>query len=93
LLLTEAGTKRRAAIHFLRGRAALVDLDPGGLEVLDATLARFTEVLARENHTLKTLEAWTVRLRKERAGSFREKVTAFREDMAVHGKYGKPWRP
>ena len=139
VLLTEAGTKRRAAIHFLKGRTALEDLDPGGLEVLDATLARFTEVLARENHTLKrsladphlfsgignaysdeilhraklspvkqsahlskieisrlfaatkkTLKEWTDRLRKERAGNFPEKVTAFREDMAVHGKYGKP---
>ncbi len=139
VLLTEAGIKRRAAIHFLKGRAALDDLDPGGLEVMDATLARFTEVLARENHTLKrsladphlfsgignaysdkilhraklspvrqsaqlskeeikrlyeatkkTLKVWTDRLRKERAGNFPEKVTAFREDMAVHGKYGKP---
>ena len=138
VLLTEAGTKRRAAIHFLKGRAALEDLDPGGLEVLSATLARFTEVLALENHTLKrsladphlfsgignaysdeilhraklspvkqsaqlskeeikrlfeatkkTLKEWTDRLRKERQGNFPEKVTAFREDMAVHGKYGK----
>ncbi|MEO6419435.1 MAG: DNA-formamidopyrimidine glycosylase family protein [Polyangiaceae bacterium] len=139
VLLTEAGTKRRAAIHFLKGRAALEDLDPGGLEVMEATLAQFTEVLARENHTLKrsladphlfsgignaysdeilhraklspvkqsaqlskeeikrlfegtkkTLKVWTDRLRKERAGNFPEKVTAFRDDMAVHGKYGKP---
>jgi formamidopyrimidine-DNA glycosylase len=53
LLLTEAGTKRRAALYLLRGEDALKALDPGGLEVLTATLDEFQSVLRRENHTLK----------------------------------------
>ena len=53
LLLTEAGTKKRASIHLVRGEAALQEHDPGGLEVLDASLAQFREALTRENHTLK----------------------------------------
>ena len=53
LLLTEAGTKKRASIHLVRGEAALREHDPGGLEVLDATLAQFREALTSENHTLK----------------------------------------
>jgi formamidopyrimidine-DNA glycosylase len=53
LLLTEAGTKRRAALHCLRGAAALAALDPGGLEVVDATPDAFAAALRRENHTLK----------------------------------------
>ena len=53
LLLTEAGTKKRASLHLVRGEEALRALDPGGLEVLDATVDRFREVLVRENHTLK----------------------------------------
>ena len=139
LLLTEAGTKKRASIHLVRGEAALREHDPGGLEVLDATLAQFREALKRENHTLKrsltdphlfsgignaysdeilhraklspirltkqmtdteierlyhavreSLTEWVERLRKERGTGFPEKVTAFRPDMAVHGKYRKP---
>jgi formamidopyrimidine-DNA glycosylase len=139
LTLTEAGTKRRAALHLLQGEAALRLLDRGGLEVLEASLDAFREALARENHTLKrsltdprlfsgignaysdeilhrarlspvkltsrlsgeesarlfeatlaVLQEWTKRLRKEAAGQFPEKVTAFREEMAVHGKYRKP---
>jgi len=139
LLLTEAGTKKRASIHLLRGEAALQEHDPGGLEVFESTFDRFREALTRENHTLKrsltdprvfsgignaysdeilhrarlspirltrqmteaemerlyhaikdSLNDWVERLRKERRGGFPEKVTAFRADMAVHGKYGKP---
>ena len=139
LLLTEAGTKKRASIHLVRGEATLREHDPGGLEVLDASLDEFREALTRENHTLKrsltdprvfsgignaysdeilhrarlspirltrqmadpeierlyhairdSLGDWLDRLRKERKGGFPEKVTAFRPDMAVHGKFGKP---
>ena len=53
LLLTEAGTKRRVALHVLRGPEALQALDPGGIEVLDATLEAFRAALLRERHTLK----------------------------------------
>ena len=139
LLMTEAGTKKRASIHLVRGEAALREHDPGGLEVLDASLDQFREAIIRENHTLKrsltdprlfsgignaysdeilhraklspvrltqqmsneeierlyhavrgSLTDWVERLRKERGSGFPEKVTAFRPDMAVHGKYGKP---
>ena len=139
LVLTEAGTKRRASLHCVRGRAAVDQFDRGGLEVLDATLDQFTERLARENHTVKrsltdprlfsgignaysdeilhsarlsplkltsrldgdeisrlfaatrtTLRAWTDRMRAEAAGAFPGKVTAFRDGMAVHGRYGEP---
>jgi formamidopyrimidine-DNA glycosylase len=139
LILTEAGTKRRAALHLVRGDAALSEHDPGGLEVLDADLPAFRVALAGENHTLKraltdpgifsgignaysdeilhrarlspvkqtrqltdvetarlydatraTLLDWCERLRSEAGGDFPEGVTAFREGMAVHGRYGKP---
>jgi formamidopyrimidine-DNA glycosylase len=139
LLLTEAGTKKRASIYLVRGEAALQEHDPGGLEVFDASPAEFRETLTRENHTLKrsltdphlfsgignaysdeilhraglspirmtqrmteseietlframreSLAQWVERLRKERGSGFPERVTAFRPDMAVHGKYGKP---
>jgi formamidopyrimidine-DNA glycosylase len=139
LLLTEAGTKKRASIHLVRGEAALEEYDPGGLEIFDMTLEQFTEALILENHTLKrsltdphlfsgignafsdeilhraklspirltkqmteaeieqlydavreSMNEWIGRLRKERGTGFPEKVTAFRADMAVHGKYGKP---
>lgn len=53
LMMTEAGTKRRAAIHVVEGEAALREHDPGGLEVLTASLDEFRAALARENHTLK----------------------------------------
>ena len=138
LLLTEAGTKKRASINLVRGEAALQEHDPGGLEVFEASLVQFRERLTRENHTLKrsltdphlfsgignaysdeilhraklspvaltsslseaevarlydatraTLTEWTERLRRD-AGEFPEKVTAFREGMAVHGRFGKP---
>jgi formamidopyrimidine-DNA glycosylase len=139
LLLTEAGSKRRASIHLVRGEAAVCAHDPGGLEVMDASLAEFKKALTRERHTLKrtltdphvfsgignaysdeilhrarlspvqlttnlddeeiarlydatrtTLADWIERLRKVTGEGFPEKVTAFREEMAVHGKYGKP---
>lgn len=139
LVLTEAGTKRRASLHLVRGRDALVQFDRGGLEVLDATLEQFAERLTRENHTLKrsltdprlfsgignaysdellhrarlsplkltsrlspeeiawlfdatrdTLRWWTEQMRAEARGDFPEKVTAFREGMAVHGRYRLP---
>jgi formamidopyrimidine-DNA glycosylase len=139
LILTEAGTKKRASLHVLRGEAALAACDPGGLEVLEADEARFRAALLRENHTLKraltdprlfsgignaysdeilhqarlsplsltdkltepeirrlfhstrqTLLEWTERLRRQVGDGFPEKVTAFREGMAVHGRYGQP---
>ena len=139
LLLTEAGTKKRASIYLVRGEAALREHDPGGLEIFDVGLDEFRRALTRENHTLKrsltdphlfsgignaysdeilhrarlspirltqqmtekeietlyhavreSLAEWMERLRKERGAGFPEKVTAFRPDMAVHGKYGKP---
>ena len=53
LVLTEAGTTRRASLHVVRGRDALASFDRGGLEPLDATLEQFAQRLASENHTLK----------------------------------------
>jgi formamidopyrimidine-DNA glycosylase len=139
LELTEAGSKRRASLHVVQGAEDLRALNPGGLEVLDASLEAFSARLTSSNHTLKraltdpglfsgignaysdeilhharlspvaltgrlspgqisrlyqavreTLDQWTEMLRQEAAGGFPEKVTAFREGMAVHGKYGKP---
>ncbi|MGH7306110.1 MAG: Fpg/Nei family DNA glycosylase [Candidatus Rokuibacteriota bacterium] len=139
LVLTEAGTKRRAALYLVRGEAGLSEHDPGGLEVLDTNVEAFRAALARENHTLKrsltdpgilsgignaysdeilhraklspvkqtrqlsdeetarlfeatraTLLDWCERIRAQAAGEFPEGVTAFREGMAVHGRYGKP---
>ena len=139
LLLTEAGTKHRASLHVLRGGRALAAHDPGGLDVLGATLEQFRAALTRESHTLKraltdprlldgignaysdeilhaarlsplrltaqltleeserlfraareTLAAWTERLRVETGDAFPEKVTAFRDGMAVHGRFRKP---
>ena len=136
LLLTEAGSQKRASLHLIPGEENLRSLDPGGLEVLDADLDNFSRALQSENHTLKraltdprifsgignaysdeilwearlspmqltqkmtphqieqlyaatrsTLQLWVGRLRTETDDKFPEKVTAFREDMAVHGKY------
>src|SRR5258708_903114 len=53
LLLTEAGSKRRASIHIVRGDAAVKAMDPGGLEVLEATIDEFRAALTRERHTIK----------------------------------------
>jgi formamidopyrimidine-DNA glycosylase len=139
LLLTEAGTKRRASLHFLRGEEALSEHERGGLEVLEAHPEAFRERLLRENHTLKraltdptlfsgignaysdeilhrarlspvrltqklddseiarlfeatreTLLEWLARLREQTGDGFPEKVTAFRPEMAVHGRYREP---
>ena len=139
LLLTEAGTKKRASLHVVKGAEALARHDPGGIDPLTADTAVFRETLTARNHTLKraltdprlfsgignaysdeilhraklspikwtsrlddgeigrlhdatrrTLEEWTRRLRDELAGEFPEKVTAFHDGMAVHGKYGRP---
>jgi formamidopyrimidine-DNA glycosylase len=139
LTLTEAGSQKRASLHVVSGEAGLVDLDPGGIDPLSASLEQFREALTSANHTLKrsltdpqlfsgignsysdeilyraqlspillthkmtnheidklhratreTLVDWTDRLRRDAGGKFPEKVTAFREDMAVHGRYGQP---
>ena len=139
LLLTEAGGKRRASLHLVRGSAALAAFDRGGLEVLEADLNGFRTALRRESHTLKraltdptlfsgignaysdeilhrarlsplaltgrlteeevgalfeatraTLLEWIERLRQQAGEDFPEKVTAFRDGMAVHGRYGSP---
>jgi formamidopyrimidine-DNA glycosylase len=139
LTLTEAGAKRRASLHVVRGNDGLASLDAGGIDVLAATFEAFRTELNRENHTLKraltdprvlsgignaysdeilhaaqlsplaqtqklkpeewhrlfeatraTLQMWIEKLRTEAGGKFPEKVTAFREDMAVHGRYGQP---
>ena len=139
MLLTEAGSKKRASLHVVDGESGLADHDPGGLEVLEADLDAFTEVLKWRNHTLKRaltdprlfsgignaysdeilhaarlspvkwtsrlsdeevaslyaatrsiLTDWCTRLQAEAEVAFPEKVTAFRPEMAVHGRYGKP---
>jgi len=139
LVMTEAGTKRRASMRLLAGEAALREEDPGGLEVLETDLAAFRAALTRENHTLKrvltdprvlsgignaysdeilhrarlspvrlsrhldddeigrlleaaqvTLRDWVDRLRRQAGEGFPEGVSAFREGMAVHGRYGQP---
>jgi formamidopyrimidine-DNA glycosylase len=139
LALTEAGSKRRASLHFVAGRNALREFDRGGLDVLRASLEQFAAVIRRESHTLKrsltdptvldgignaysdeilhqarlspflltgritasemerlyqaarrTLSYWIEKLEREAGGEWPEKVTAFREGMAVHGRYGQP---
>jgi len=139
LLLTEAGTKRRASLHAVRFRDSLSSFNPGGLEVLDAVCDEFQEALRKENHTVKrsltdprifsgignaysdeilhaakmspfkqtrhlsddeckvlydaaiyVLTLWIDRFRTEVGDGFPKKVTAFRKEMAVHGKYGRP---
>jgi formamidopyrimidine-DNA glycosylase len=136
LLLTEAGSRKRASLHVATGEAGLRALDPGGLEVLESDLDAFARALTGANHTLKralsdprlfsgignaysdeilfearlspialtqklskeeverlfaatrtTLTHWIAQLREEAADGFPEKVTAFREGMAVHGRY------
>lgn len=138
LVLTEAGTKRRASLHIVSGQEGLNSVDPGGIDVFASDLDSFRATLTLENRTLKraltdprllsgignaysdeilhaaqmspialthslkpqewerlfiatrgTLELWVDRLRAEAETNFPEKVTAFRKDMAVHGRYGK----
>ena len=139
LILTEAGTTRRASLYVVRGWAVLKAIDRGGLEPLECSLADFAKRLTSENHTLKraltdptlfsgignaysdeilhrarlsplrltskltteeiaqlfsamreTLLDWIARLRADARDEFPVNVTAFREGMAVHGRYGKP---
>ena len=139
LVMTEAGSKRRASLHVITGEAALQGIDRGGLEPLDATLDEVAEAIRRENHTIKrtltdprifsgignaysdeilhrarisplvlttkmtdeeiarlfdatraTLIIWTDRIRELRGSGFPEHVTAFREGMAVHGRFDQP---
>ena len=138
LTLTEAGTKKRAALHLVQGEVALRLHDPGGLDVFNCTLEEFRAALTLRNHTLKraltdprlfsgignaysdeilhrarlspvaltqklseeaiqrlfhatqqTLTHWIKVLRRETGDNFPENVTAFRPDMAVHGKCGR----
>ena len=138
LVLTEAGSKRRASLHVVRGDAALEAMDPGGIDVFAADLDAFRAALMVENRTLKraltdprflsgignaysdeilhaaqlspialthkltpeewqrlfdatraTLQLWIDRLRDEAKDDFPEHVTAFRKDMAVHGRFGE----
>jgi formamidopyrimidine-DNA glycosylase len=53
LLLTEAGTKRRASLHVVRGEEALNELNPGGIELSESSPAEFAAALNAERHTLK----------------------------------------
>jgi formamidopyrimidine-DNA glycosylase len=139
LTLTEAGTKRRASLYVVQGRAGLEPHSRGGLEVLDASRDEFADRLRSESHTVKrsltdprlfsgignaysdeilhrarlspvrltgkltddeitrlydatrdVLIEWIDRMRAEVGEGFPEKVTAFRDEMAVHGKFGQP---
>ena len=139
LMMTEAGSKKRASLHVIKGEAGLQEHNPGGLEVLECNAAEFRQALQAENHTLKrslsdphlfsgignayydeilhaarlspvkwtsrltdeeierlyaatqvTLQTWIDRLSAESEDRFPEKVTAFRKEMAVHGRYGQP---
>jgi formamidopyrimidine-DNA glycosylase len=139
LVLTEAGSKRRASLHVFQAEDSLSTIDPGGIEVSSSDLDSFRRALTAENRTLKraltdprilsgignaysdeilhaaklspitqthklkpeewqrlyaatrdTLQLWIDRLTSEADTAFPEKVTAFRSDMAVHGRFGKP---
>lgn len=139
LVLTEAGSTRRASLYMVQGEEALAEIDPGGAEIFELDSNQFKNVLTIENRTLKraltdprllsgignaysdeilhaarlspilqtqklkpeewerlynatreTLQIWIDRLENEADKSFPEKVTAFRPEMAVHGRYGKP---
>ena len=139
LVLTEAGSKRRASLHLFRGEQALSEIDPGGVEIFSTDLDGFRAALTIENRTLKraltdprlisgvgnaysdeilhaaqlspialthklkpeewqrlfvatcsTMENWIARLSSEARKRFPEGVTAFRPEMAVHGRYGQP---
>jgi formamidopyrimidine-DNA glycosylase len=139
LVLTEAGSKRRASLHLVRGEEALRTMDPGGVEIFETDMEGFCAALTAENRTLKraltdprlisgvgnaysdeilhaaqlspitqthklkpeewerlfaatrsTLTEWMDRLGAEARKSFPEKVTAFRPEMAVHGRFNLP---
>src|SRR3954466_5548812 len=139
LVLTEAGSKRRASLYVVRGQGALRAMDPGGVEIFETDLEGFREALTAENRTLKraltdprlisgvgnaysdeilhaaqlspvtlthklkleewerlfaatrrVMTEWIDRLGSEAKKNFPEKVTAFRPEMAVHGRFGLP---
>lgn len=139
LVLTEAGSKRRASLYVVQGEDAVREMNPGGVEVFETDLKGFRSALAAENRTLKraltdprlisgvgnaysdeilhaarlspvalthklkpeewerlfattreTLRMWMDRLAAEAAKNFPEKVTAFRPEMAVHGRFNLP---
>jgi formamidopyrimidine-DNA glycosylase len=139
LVLTEAGSKRRASLHLFANEAAAKEIDPGGIDIFTTNLEAFRTALTAENRTLKraltdprilsgignaysdeilhaarlspiqltqklttdewqrlfnatrnTLQLWIDRLKAEASEAFPEKVTAFRKDMAVHGRYQQP---
>jgi formamidopyrimidine-DNA glycosylase len=139
LVLTEAGSKRRASLQVFAGEEALRSVDPGGIDIFASSLDEFRAALTSENRTLKraltdprflsgignaysdeilhaaklspialthklndedwhrlfratreTMQLWIDRLRAESEKDFPEKVTAFRKDMAVHGRFGQP---
>jgi len=139
LVLTEAGTKKRASLYVVQGEDGLADHDRGGLEVMECSAEEFADRLQARNHTLKralcdptmfsgignaysdeilhsarlspfkqtgslsdeegerlwtatreTMQTWIDRFREETGNGFPKKVTAFRPEMAVHGKYGEP---
>ncbi len=139
LVLTEAGSKRRASLHVVEGEQTLERIERGGIDVFAADLETFVRAMSAENHTLKraltdpriidgignaysdeilhaarlspialtqklqpdewarlfdstraTLQAWIARLAGEAKDEFPEHVTAFRDGMSVHGRYGKP---
>jgi formamidopyrimidine-DNA glycosylase len=139
LVLTEAGTKRRASLYVLTGEEGLSSVDPGGIDIFTSDITSFRAALTAENRTLKraltdprlisgignaysdeilyaaqlspitlthklqphewerlfaetrhTLGLWIDRLRAEAGVGFPEKVTAFRKEMAVHGRFGEP---
>jgi formamidopyrimidine-DNA glycosylase len=139
LVLTEAGSKRRASLHVVRGEEALRALDPGGVEIFSTDLDGFRSALSFENRTLKraltdprlisgvgnaysdeilhaaklspialthklrseewerlftatreTMNLWMTKLSTEARKKFPEGVTAFRPEMAVHGRFGLP---
>ena len=139
LVLTEAGAKRRASLHVVKGENGLREMDPGGIDVFAADLPEFKAALSTENRTLKraltdprivsgignaysdeilhaaqlspialthkltpeewqrlfaatreTLQKWIDELKRDSEKDFPEKVTAFRKDMAVHGRFGEP---
>ena len=138
LVLSEAGTKKRASIHLVQGEHALKEMDPLGLEIFKCSLVEFSRTLTQRNHTLKraltdprlfsgignaysdeilhrahlspvaltqkmssseiqrlyvaaqeTMSEWIALLRDQTGDGFPEKVTAFRPEMAVHGKFGR----
>jgi formamidopyrimidine-DNA glycosylase len=139
LVLTEAGSKRRASLHVVSGEESLRAMDPGGIDIFESDLESFRTALTAENRTLKraltdprlvngvgnaysdeilhaaqlspitmthklsraewerlfiaarqTLNLWIDRLQAEAGKNFPENVTAFHEQMAVHGRYGQP---